>query len=77
MTLKKVSSLGSIIPAGEYASTILTVPKDAYVKINMGSVSYSKSSLSTQVGMWDSITKVVSPETISVTFTIKPGAIVQ
>lgn len=73
MTLKKVTSLDTTIPVGEYASTFLIVPKDAYVKINMGSVSYSKNSLSTQAGRWDSATKVVSPGTTSVLFTISPA----
>lgn len=76
MDFKKVS-YQSTVPIGKFASATLQVPKDAYVQINMGPVSYSQTTLSTMGGKWDSATKVVSPVTTSVEFTFSPGVIIK
>ena len=75
MTLKLNAYQGSTIPIGNFAGTTLVVPKDAYVQIKMGSVSYSQNTSSLKIGMWDSATKVVSPGVTNVEFTFSPGVI--
>lgn len=65
----------STIPIGKFAGATLTVPKNAYVQIKMGSISYSQNNLSLKAGVWDSATKVVSPGETSVEFLFNPGVI--
>ena len=74
MVIRKVSYL-DFVPIGEFASSSMIVPKDAYVQIKMGSVSYSRNTLALQAGVWDSATKVVSPGVTNVEFTFSPGMI--
>ena len=74
MTFKKIT-YQDFVPIGEFATETLVVPKDAYVQIKMGSVSYSRNTLALQAGVWDSATKVVSPGVTNVEFTFSPGMI--
>ena len=76
MEFKKIN-YQDFVPIGRFASSILVVPKDAYVQINMGSVSYSQNTTVFQVGVWDSTTKIVSPGKTSVEFTFSPGTIIK
>lgn len=74
MNIKKVA-YQSTVPIGKFAGATLTVPKNAYVQIKMGSISYSQNSFSQQRGIWDTATKVVSPRETRVVFTFNPGVI--